>query len=103
MFLTSNYIIHNELTYALNSWQTLINLGYYIENDISFLRKFYIFFLVPFRELFLVLLQSIQNFWFNWLMIYMSYFFCMIFFLVRVFKNNYWKTYKKIIFKFFLP
>jgi hypothetical protein len=99
MFISSNYLVYKELVYPLNSWQTLINIGYYIENDISFLRKFYLFFLVPFRELFLVFIRSIQYFWFNWHLIFLSYFFCMLFLFLRLFKSNYWKEDELIKYK----
>jgi hypothetical protein len=74
MFISSNFLIWKELIYQINSWQTLINLGYYINIDITPLRKFYLLFLAPYRELFLVFVKSIQYFWFNWLLIFISYF-----------------------------
>jgi hypothetical protein len=99
MLLSSNYLIYKELIYSLTSWQTLINIGYYIETDISSLRKFYIFFLAPFRELFLVFVKSLQYFWVNWYLIFLSYFFSTIFLLLRLFKNNYWKEDELIKYK----
>jgi len=91
MFISSNYLIWKELIYQINSWQTLINLGYYINIDITPLRKFYLLFLVPFRELFLVFVKSIQYFWFNWLLIFTSYFCSLLIFFRRIIKNNNWK------------
>lgn len=99
MFASSNYLIWRELVYEWSKWQSLINVGYYIKEDVSPLRKFYIIFFAPYRELFLVFFKSIQHFWFNWLLIYLSYFFCTLIVLARVFKNSYWKEDELIKYK----
>jgi hypothetical protein len=91
MFISSNYLIWKELIYQINSWQTLINLGYYINIDITPLRKFYLLFLAPYRELFLVFVESVKYFWFNWLLIYASYFCCLFIIFRSIIKNNSWK------------
>lgn len=91
LFISSNYLIWKELVYTLYQWQSLINIGYYIKTDISLLRKFYIFFLAPYRELFLVFLDSIKYFWVNWILIYSSYSFCLLFIFKRVIKNKQWR------------
>jgi hypothetical protein len=91
MIISSNYLIWKELVYPLNRWQTLINVGYYINSDITPLREFYILVLAPYRELILVFLRSVQYFWFNWLLIFTSYFCCFLILYKRIIKNNYWK------------
>ena len=78
MIISSNYLIWIELGYALYRWQSLINIGYYIQNDLTPLRKFYIFFLAPYREIFLTFLKSVTYFWVNWLLIFISYFCCIL-------------------------
>ena len=84
MLVSSNYLIWKELVYPLYKWQSLINIGYYIKSDLSPLRKFYIFFLAPYREIFLTFIKSIQYFWINWLLIFISYFCCLLIFYKRV-------------------
>jgi hypothetical protein len=91
MFITSNYIIWMELIYPLSKWQSLINLGYYIDVDITPLRKFYIFVLVPFRELFLTFLKSIYNFWPHWILIFTAYFFSFLVIFKRITKDKFLK------------
>jgi hypothetical protein len=88
MIISSNYLIWIELVYPIYQWQSLIDIGYYIKTDLSPLRKFYIFFLAPYRQLFLVFLESIRHFWFNWLLIYISYLFCLLFLFKRVVKKD---------------
>jgi hypothetical protein len=99
MFISSNYLIWKELIYPINSWQTLINLGYYINIDITPLRKFYLLFLAPYREFFLVFVKSIQYFWFNWLLIFISYFCCLYIFFKRIIKNSAWNEEEVIKYK----
>jgi len=88
LLISSNYLIWIELVYPIYQWQSLIDIGYYIKTDLSPLRKFYIFFLAPYRQLFLVFLESIRHFWFNWLLIYISYLFCLLFLFKRVVKKD---------------
>jgi len=88
MFASSNYMIWKELVYPLYRWQSLIDIGYYIKTDLSTLRKFYIFFLAPYREIFLTFLKSIHYFWINWILIFISYFCCLLIFYKRVIKNS---------------
>jgi hypothetical protein len=90
LFISSNYLIWKELVYPLYQWQSLIDIGYYIKTDISPLRRFYIFFLAPYRQLFLVFLDSIRYFWINWILIYISYSVCLLIFFKRVIKNKRW-------------
>lgn len=88
MFISSNYLIWKELVYPLYRWQSLIDIGYYIKTDITPLRKFYIFVLAPYREIFLTFLKSIHHFWLNWLLIFISYFCCAFIFYQHVIKNS---------------
>jgi hypothetical protein len=90
MFFSSNYLIWIELIYPLSKWQSLINLGYYINTDITFLRKIYIYFFAPFRELFLTFIKSIYNFWPVWILIFISYFLCCSVLIKRIFLNKSW-------------
>jgi len=91
MLVSSNYLVWKQLIYPINSWQALIDVGYYINIDITPLRKFYILFLAPYRELFLVLVNSIRHFWVNWLLIFISYCCCVFIFFKRLIKNKVWK------------
>ena len=91
MFVTSNYLIWTELIYPLYRWQSLINMGYYIHTDITPLRKFYIFFFAPYREIFLTFLKSIYNFWPNWILIFISYFCCLFILYKRITNNRFFK------------
>lgn len=88
MLFSSNYLIWLELIYPLYKWQSLINMGYYINDDTSALRRFYIFFLAPYREIFLTFLKSIYYFWANYLLIFLSYFSCFLILFNRIFLNT---------------
>jgi hypothetical protein len=88
MLISSNYLIWKQLVYPVYRWQSLINIGYYIKPDLSLLREFYIFLLAPYREIFLTFLKSIQYFWLNYLLIFISYFCCLLIFYKRVIKNS---------------
>ena len=93
MIISSNYLIWIELGYPLYRWQSLINIGYYIKNDLTPLRKFYIFFLAPYREIFLTFLKSITYLWINWLLIFISYFCCILIFCKLLINNS--KSWEK--------
>ena len=96
MFITSNYLIWMELIYPLYRWQSLINMGYYINTDITPLRKFYIYVFAPYRELFLTFLKSIYNFWPNWILIFISYFSCLFVLYKRIANSKFLKENKNI-------
>jgi hypothetical protein len=89
MFVSLNYLIWLELIYPLNRWQSLINIGYYIQTDITPLRKFYIFVFAPYREIFFTFLKSIYNFWPHWILIFTSYFSCIFILFIRITKNKF--------------
>jgi len=96
MFVTSNYLIWMELIYPLYRWQSLINMGYFIQTDITPLRKFYIFVFAPYREIFLTFVKSIYNLWPNWILIFVSYFSCLFIFYKRITNSKFLRENENI-------
>jgi hypothetical protein len=78
MFLSRNYLIWLELILPTYKIETLTYLAYYYEENISLLRKFYIFFLVPYRELLLTFFKALYYFWPDWILIFVSWLLCLI-------------------------
>jgi hypothetical protein len=88
MFVTSNYLIWYELIFPAYKHVSLINVGYYINDNNSYLRKIYIYFLSPFRSLGLTFLDTLLNFWSDWVLIYASYICCIIVLYKEIFKKK---------------
>jgi hypothetical protein len=101
MLISSNYLIWKELILPVYNYEGLNNVGYYIKDTNTTLRKIYIFFLGPFRLLFITLIDTFRHFWVDWILIYTSYVCCMIFIYQEIFKNKFLieRDNKKINFK----
>jgi hypothetical protein len=88
MIFSKNYLFWLEIILPANRIDAITYLAYYYSNDFSTLKKLYIFFLVPFREIFLVFSKSIFNFWFDWILIFASYICCLALLIKNVLKIN---------------
>jgi len=101
MLISSNYLIWKELILPAYNYETLNNVGYYIKDNNTTIREIYIFFLGPFRLLFLTLIDTFRHFWADWILIYTSYVCCVIFIYQEIFKNKFLieRDNKKINFK----
>jgi hypothetical protein len=90
MLISSNYLVWLELIYPMNRWISLLDLGYFAQTDISLLRRFYIFFIVPYRQFILTFIDSIYYLWFDWILVFAIFFSCTFIFFKRIIKNKTW-------------
>ena len=89
MFVTSNYLIWYELILPAYKYESLNNVGYYINDSNTQLRKIYIYFFGPFRLLVLTFIDTLLNFWADWILIYTSYACCIVVLYKEIFKNKF--------------
>jgi len=92
MIFSKNYLFWIEIILPANRIDTINYLAHYYSSDLTILKKLYIFFLVPFREIFLVFSKSILNFWFNWILIFLSYICCLALVIKSLIKINNFKN-----------
>ena len=99
MFVTSNYLIWYELIFPAYKYESLNNVGYYIKDSNTDLRKIYIYFFGPFRLLILTFIDTLLHFWTDWILIYASYACCIFVLYKEIFKNKFLVKNKKNNFK----
>jgi len=99
MFVTSNYLIWYELILPAYKYESLNNVGYYINDNNTHLRKIYIYFFGPFRLLVVTFIDTLLNLWTDWILIYASYALCIFILYKEVFKNKFLIENKKNIFE----
>ena len=88
MLTSSNYLFWHELIYSTYKYESLRNFGYYINDENTDLRKIYIYLLGPFRSLFLTFIDTLLNFWTDWILVYASYALCAYVIYKWIFKKN---------------
>jgi hypothetical protein len=76
LLFSDNYHFWFGLIYPTYKLETLANLGYFINEDASSLRKFIILVLGPLREITITLFRSFRNFQPDWILIFTGYLFC---------------------------
>ena len=89
MFVTSNYLIWYELIFPAYKYESLNNVGYYIKDSNTYLRKIYIYFFGPFRLLVVTFIDTLLHFWADWILIYASYACCIFVLYKEIFKNKF--------------
>jgi hypothetical protein len=89
MFLSSNYLIWQQLIFPSYKFETLSNLGYFIDPNASDLKKLKIIVLGPFREITLQFLRSVQYFSISWILILAAYLSCLYCFFKNIIRREF--------------
>lgn len=89
LLFSGNHHFWFGLIYPTYKLETLANLGYFINEDASSLRKFIILVLGPLREITITLFRSFRNFQPDWILIFTGYFFCFFCILNHLFKKKF--------------